>query len=111
MPEGSRLSLDKYDWLREKLLETESGRQKLNKVKELAEVAEGAGIPMPQFALAWCLKNEDVSTVITGASKPEQVKQNMKAIDVVDQMTPDIMERIEEILDNKPESEPDFRNN
>jgi voltage-dependent potassium channel beta subunit len=111
VPEGSRLSLDKYDWLREKLLETESGRQKLNKVKELAEVAEQAGIPMPQFALAWCLKNEDVSTVITGASKPEQVKQNMKAIDVVDQMTPDIMERIEEILDNKPESEPDFRNN
>jgi len=111
VPEGSRLSLDKYDWLREKLLETESGRQKLNKVKELAEVAEGAGIPMPQFALAWCLKNEDVSTVITGASKPEQVKQNMKAIDVVDQMTPDIMERIEEILDNKPEPEPDFRNN
>ena len=111
VPEGSRLSLEKYDWLREKLLETESGRQKLNKVKELAEVADGAGIPMPQFALAWCLKNEDVSTVITGASKPEQVQQNMKAIDVVDQMTPDIMERIEEILDNKPETETDFRNN
>jgi voltage-dependent potassium channel beta subunit len=110
VPQGSRLSLEKYDWLREKLLETESGRQKLNKVKELAEVADGAGIPMPQFALAWCLKNEDVSTVITGASKPEQVEQNMQAIDVVDQMTPDIMERIEEILDNKPEPQPDFRN-
>ncbi|WP_445664523.1 potassium channel beta subunit family protein [Fodinibius sp. AD559] len=109
VPEGSRLSLDKYDWLREKLLETESGRQKLNKVEQLAEVAEGAGIPMPQFALAWCLKNKNVSTVITGASKPEQVEQNMEAINVVDQMTPDIMERIEEILDNKPEPEADFR--
>lgn len=109
VPEGSRLSLEKYDWLREKLLETESGCQKLNKVKKLADVADGAGIPMPHFALAWCLKNKNVSTVITGASKPEQVKQNMKAIDVVDQMTPDIIERIEEILDNKPEPEPDFR--
>lgn len=109
VPEGSRLSLEKYDWLREKLLETESGRQKLNKVKKLAEVADEAGIPMPQFALAWCLKNKDVSTVITGASKPEQVQQNMKAIDVVDQMTLDIMERIEEILNNKPEPEEDFR--
>lgn len=109
VPDDSRLAMEEYDWLREKLLETESGRQKLNKVEELAEVADGAGIAMPQFALAWCLKNEDVSTVITGASKPEQVEQNMKAVDVVDQMTPDIMERIEEILDNKPEPLPDFR--
>lgn len=111
VPEGSRLSLEKYDWLREQLLETESGRRKLQKVKELSEIADEAGIPMPQFALAWCLKNKDVSTVITGASKAEQVKQNMKAIDVVDQLTPDIMERIEEVLDNKPEAEPDFRQN
>jgi len=111
VPEGSRLSLEKYDWLRERLLETESGRRKLEKVKELSNIADDAGIPMPQFALAWCLKNKDVSTVITGASKPEQVKQNMKAIEVVDQMTPDIMERIEEVLDNKPEPEPDFRQN
>jgi len=111
VPEGSRLSLEKYDWLREQLLETESGRRKLEKVKELSKIADEAGIPMPQFALAWCLKNKDVSTVITGASKAEQVKQNMKAIDVVDQMTPDIMERIEEVLDNKPEPEPDFRQN
>lgn len=111
VPEGSRLSLEKYDWLRERLLETESGRRKLEKVKELSTIADEAGIPMPQFALAWCLKNENVSTVITGASKAEQVDQNMKAIDVMDQMTPDIMERIEEVLDNKPEPEPDFRQN
>jgi len=111
VPEGSRLSLEKYDWLRERLLETEDGREMLEKVKKLAEIADEAGIPMPQFALAWCLKNENVSTVITGASKVEQVKQNMKAIDVVDQLTPDIMERVEEVLDNKPESEPNFRSN
>lgn len=109
IPEDSRLSMEKYDWLRERLLETEKGRRKLKKVEKLSEVADEAGIPMPQFALAWCLKNEHVSTVITGASKVEQVRQNMKAIDVVDQITPDIMERVEEILDNKPEPEPDYR--
>lgn len=109
VPEGSRLSLEKYDWLRERLLETESGRRKLKKVQELSEIADEAGIPMPQFALAWCLKNENVSTVITGASKPEQVEQNMKAIEVVDQLTPSVMEEIEKVLDNKPEPEPDFR--
>ncbi|MGM0547201.1 MAG: potassium channel beta subunit family protein [Bacteroidota bacterium] len=111
VPEGSRLSLEQYDWLREKLLETKSGRQKLEKVKKLGEIADDAAIPMPQFALAWCLKNEDVSTVITGASKPEQVKQNMKTIEVVEKMTPDIMEQIEQVLDNKPEPDQDFRRN
>jgi len=109
VPEGSRLSLDDYDWLRKRLLESESGRRKLEKVKALAGIADDAGIPMPQFALAWCLKNNNVSTVITGASKAEQVKQNMKAIDVVDQLTPDVMEHIEEVLDNKPEPVEDFR--
>ncbi len=110
IPEDSRLSLEKYDWLRENLLETERGRQKLQKVEKLSSIADDAGIPMPQFALAWCLKNENVSTVITGASKAEQVRQNMKTVDVVDQMTPEIMERVEEVLDNKPKPQKDFRN-
>ncbi|GAA5522351.1 aldo/keto reductase [Aliifodinibius salicampi] len=111
IPKGSRLSLEKYDWLREKLLETESGRQKLQKVERLSKIADKASIPMPQFALAWCLKNPNVSTVITGASKPEQVRQNMKAIEVVDKLTPDIMSQIEEVLDNEPEEEPNYRRN
>jgi aryl-alcohol dehydrogenase-like predicted oxidoreductase len=103
--------LEKYDWLRERLLETEGGRRKLEKVKELATIADEAGIPMPQFALAWCLKNKNVSTVITGASKAAQVEQNMKAIEVVDQLTPSVMEHIEGVLDNKPRAESNFRNN
>jgi aryl-alcohol dehydrogenase-like predicted oxidoreductase len=56
-------------------------------------------VPLAQMALAWILKNPNVSTVITGASKLEQVKQNMKAMDVVDQLTPDVMESIRVILD------------
>ncbi|NBC64418.1 MAG: aldo/keto reductase, partial [Bacteroidetes bacterium] len=109
IPENSRLAMDNYDWLREKLLETESGKQKLRKVKKLAEVAEDVEISMAEMALAWCLKNPNVSTVITGASKPEQVRQNMKAIDKVEKLSDDVMERIEAILDNKPEDETDFR--
>jgi len=109
IPENSRLAMENYDWLREKLLETESGKQKLRKVKKLAEVAEDAEISMAEMALAWCLKNPNVSTVITGASKSEQVRQNMKAIDKVEKLTDDVMERIEAILDNKPEDETDFR--
>lgn len=109
IPEGSRLSLEKYEWLRKNLIESESGRQKLEKVQKLVPVAEELGISMPQLALAWCLRNPNVSTVITGASKPEQVEQNMQALDVVPKLTGDVMERIEEILDNKPEPETDFR--
>lgn len=109
VPEGSRLSMDQYDWLRERLLETKKGRAKLRKVEKLVPVAEDLGISMPELALAWCLKNPNVSTVITGASNPGQVRQNMKAIEHVDKLTPKVMERIESILDNKSEPEKNFR--
>jgi aryl-alcohol dehydrogenase-like predicted oxidoreductase len=64
---------------------------------------------MAQLALAWCLKNPHVSTVITGASRAEQVVENMKAMDVVGQLTDDIMQQIEDILGNKPKAEEDYR--
>lgn len=109
IPEGSRLDLEEYSWLRKRLLETESGRQKLQKVQQLVPIAKDLGIAMPQLALAWCLKNPNVSTVITGASNPEQVSQNMKAIDAVEKLSKGVIERIEEVLDNKPEEEQNFR--
>lgn len=109
IPEGSRLDLDKYSWLRKKLLETEEGKEKLRKVEKLASVSDEIGVPMPQLALAWCLNNKDVSTVITGASNVEQVEQNMKAIKVVDKVDAEVMAKIEEILDNKPKTPTDWR--
>ena len=109
IPEGSRLDLKKYSWLKEILLESEEGESRLDKVKKLVPVAEDLGITMAQMALAWCLKNENVSTVITGASNVKQVEQNMSAMEVVDKLDEGVMERIEEILDNKPESEQDWR--
>jgi aryl-alcohol dehydrogenase-like predicted oxidoreductase len=61
------------------------------------------------LALAWCLQNPNVSTVITGASKPHQVEENMQAIDVGDQIDAETRERIEDILDNQPSPPPTYR--
>lgn len=109
IPEDSRLSIDRYEWLKEALIESEEGRQKIEKVKKLAPLAEEAGMTMPQLALAWCLKNPNVSTVITGASKPEQVEQNMTAIEASKKLDDDLMDKVEEILDNKPAGPESFR--
>jgi voltage-dependent potassium channel beta subunit len=109
VPDDSRLSMDQYKWLKESLLDGDEGKSRLAKVGKLAGIADDLGISMPHLALAWCLKNKNVSTVITGASKPEQVKENMKAIDKVDLLTEEVVEKIEGILDNKPALPQDFR--
>jgi voltage-dependent potassium channel beta subunit len=107
-PEGSRAALENYAWLAERLVGNES---KINamKVKGLEPIAEELGATMAQLALAWCLKNPDVSTVITGASRAEQVRENMKALEVVPKLTDDVTERIEEVLQNKPADPTDWR--
>ena len=108
VPEGSRLSLRGYGWLRKRYEGPESGAQ-LKKIGQLDRLASRLKITLPQLALAWCLKNPDVSTVITGASRPEQVEENMKAMDALTLLTSEVMEKIEKILGNKPPAEPDFR--
>jgi voltage-dependent potassium channel beta subunit len=108
MPKDTRLSLDSYKWLRQRF-EGEGGRDKIEKVRQLTPIAEELGTTMPKLAIAWCLKNPHVSTVITGASKPEQVSENMTALEVVPQLTDDVLDRIEQILDNKPSPEQKFR--
>ena len=100
-PGGTRISLKDYAWLREQF-ETDEARKRLAKVKKLAAVADNLGTTLPQLGLAWCLKNPHVSTVITGASKPKQVKENMKAGELVDRLTDQVMRKIEAILRNKP---------
>ena len=108
IPDGSRLSLEGYEWLKKALLSDE-GKKNLEKVRELTKIAEELGISMSALALTWVLKNPNVSTVITGASKPEQVKENMKVLDNINLLTDDVMERIEKILNNKPEPEKDWK--
>lgn len=106
IPTDSRMNLKGYEWLRE-MLESEAGQQRLQKVRELSRVAEELGTNMARLAIAWCLKNPNVSTVITGASRVSQVHDNMQALAVVDQLTDDVMDKIEALLGNKPE-EPEF---
>jgi len=108
IPEGSRMSLENYQWLRP-VVESDEGLAKIEKVKKLMPLAEELGCTMAQLALAWCLTNEDVSTVITGASRPEQVTENMAALKIAEQITPDVQETIEAILDNQPAAEQNWR--
>jgi voltage-dependent potassium channel beta subunit len=96
IPAGSRASLPDFEWIKEKVTDKEN----LNKVIKLGKVADDVGIPMAHMAIAWILKNPNVSTVITGSSKLGQLKENLKAIDAVEKLTPDVMEKIAEILDN-----------
>lgn len=98
-PKGTRLGVEGLEWLKEKNLTEE----KLSKVTALNELARELGMSLPVMSLAWCLKNENVSTVILGASKMSQLKENMKSIEVIDQMDAGVMERIENILENEPE--------
>jgi voltage-dependent potassium channel beta subunit len=108
IPQGTRVSLKGYEWLLEDFT-NEQAKQNIEKVKQLMPIASELGISISQMSLAWCLKNPNVSTVITGASKPSQVSENMKSLDIVQKLTPDIMERIESILENKPKPHPDYR--
>jgi voltage-dependent potassium channel beta subunit len=97
VPDGSRLALKDSGWLKE-ILTPEFSK----KVKKLAPIAKDLECTRAQLALAWCLKNENVSTVITGASRPEQVIENMKSVDIVPKLDSSAMEQIEAILQNKP---------
>jgi voltage-dependent potassium channel beta subunit len=108
IPAGSRFSLEGYEWLREQY-ESEEGRRQIEKVRQLGGVAEKLDCSMAQLAIAWCLKNPNVSTVITGASRPEQVRENLEALEVVPRLTGEVMEQIEAILKNRPEPLSDYR--
>lgn len=101
IPSDSRLAREDLPWLRE-AYESEEGRERIEKVKKLTEISSEMNISMAELAIAWCLHNRNVSTVILGASKLEQLKQNLKAMDALQLLSDDVIERIEEILGNKP---------
>ena len=94
IPAGTRGTLKGYEWLAERL----SDPAKIAMVRRLAPIAADLGCTLAQMSLAWCLKNPHVSTVITGASRPAQVTENMKALDVVGKLAPDVMARIDAAL-------------
>lgn len=97
-PDATRLNIEGLEWLKDKTL-TE---QNLKKVEALQAIAADLGTTMPLLALAWCLKNQNVSTVILGASKLSQLEENLKASEVKYQLTDELMTAIDEVLGNKP---------
>jgi voltage-dependent potassium channel beta subunit len=100
IPKETRLGFESNEWLREYVISDE----KIAKVKALAAVAADLGISQAVMAIAWCLKNPHVSTVILGASKESQLTETLTASEAAEKLTPDILEKIEQILQNKPVS-------
>jgi len=100
IPEDTRMNLSGYEFLRERL-ESKVGRAMVDKTNQLQQLADTEGIPLVNMALGWCLKNKNVSTVILGASKPEQLKQNLKTLDYLDQIDDLLMKQIEKIISNQ----------
>jgi voltage-dependent potassium channel beta subunit len=100
IPEGTRISLEKMEWLKEQFTAEETA-VKIEKVKRLSMIASDLGVSLPQLSVAWCLKNPNVSTVILGASKVQQLEENLKALDVAEKLSESVMEEIESVLQNK----------
>jgi voltage-dependent potassium channel beta subunit len=102
IPEGSRFSLSGYEWLRARLTSAE-GQSQIDKTRRLQALAGEAGLPVHHLALLWCLKNPHVSSVILGASRIDQLEDNLGALQHADKMTTELMEKIEAIVDNRPD--------
>jgi voltage-dependent potassium channel beta subunit len=94
IPEGSRFALEGFDWLKDRWVVEE----KLNKVKELSKLAAELNTSLATFSIAWCIANPNVTTAILGATKKEQLEENLKALDVLPLMTPELMKRVDEII-------------
>ncbi|KAI9150549.1 putative voltage-gated potassium channel subunit beta [Paramyrothecium foliicola] len=109
IPEDSRYATNKEFFENAtKELQTEEGKAKIEKVKKLTAIAERLGAKVAHLALAWAASNPNVSTVILGATKIEQVEDNIKAVALLDKLTPEILEEIEGVLNNKPQPKPTY---
>lgn len=103
IPDSVRASLPEMEnW--KKKFSNDEGKAMIEKVKQLQELAAGLGISVAVLSIAWCARNPHVSTVILGATKPAQLKETLSATDHLDKLTPEIMQRIDNILDNSPKA-------
>jgi len=101
VPKGSRADLAGMEWLKNKLVGDEA-KEKIQKIVQLMDLAQELDTNLTRLAIAWCLKNPNISTVILGASKADQLEENLEAIKVLPLLTDEIMGKIESILENKP---------
>lgn len=100
IPEGSRFALEGFDWLKNRWMVED----KLDKVKKLTRFAADLGVPVSTLSIAWTVKNPDVSTAILGATKREQLTENLKALEVLPKLTPEVMQEIEGIVQTAPKA-------
>jgi len=97
-PEGSRLGMKGFEWLRDRWIQED----KMSKLKKLDELSRELNVSMASLAIAWTIHNPNVTSTILGATRKEQLEENFKALDVLPMLTKDVMNRIDEILGNKP---------
>lgn len=98
VPKGARLGMKGFEWLADRWLT----KDKLDKAKKLATLADSLDLTMPQMSLAWCLKNPHVSTVILGATKKEQLLDNLQSLEAQAKLTPTVLASIDKIVGTKP---------
>jgi voltage-dependent potassium channel beta subunit len=95
---STRLSMQGMEWLQERNITP----ARIEKVKALKNISDSIDVSLSLFSLAWCLKNPNVSTAILGASKVSQLEENLKALDVVEKLTDEIMQQVDAVMQNKP---------
>jgi len=98
IPEGSRLALEEMSWLKDKVMADD----KIKKIKQLSALSKELGVTTASLSIAWCIKNPYVTTAILGATKKAQLTDNLKSIDVMEKLTPEVLEKIENIMQTIP---------
>lgn len=98
IPKGSRMEIESLSWIKDKVWSPENQE----KVQALHHLAGDLGVSLTNMSLAWCLKNPNVSSVILGATKTHQLEENLKSLEVVPKLTIELMEKIDEVMGNKP---------
>ncbi|MEP5566688.1 MAG: aldo/keto reductase [Halioglobus sp.] len=97
IPDNSRASLPGYEWLRERMVESDRGQERMQKVAKLLPLAQELGVSLSQLAIAWCLQNPNVSTVILGASRVAQLEENLKALEAGPLLTDEVLAKLTSI--------------
>ena len=98
VPEGSRASLEGYEWLKKHMIESDRAKERMKKVGSLMPIAEELGVSLSNLSIAWCLLNPNVSTVILGASKLDQLEQNLKSLDASSLLTDEVIHKLNSAL-------------
>ena len=98
IPKGSRMEIESLSWIKDTVWSPENQE----KVQALHNLASDLGVSLTSMSLAWCLKNPNVSSVILGATKPHQLEENLKSLEVLPKLTTELMEKINEVMGNKP---------